>query len=127
MRLSFRDITRTGAKISLDIENELIIIQRSIGLKTFSSGLSSKIRDELFDALSRCSTQVGTNSELPLQNVKPTCCIFSVVAEWDGAVLRGAVCPKECSESLKNLQKLLIRIYQAVSKEHEFTGFGKRT
>ena len=127
MRLSFHDSTRTGAKISLDIENELITIQRSIGLKTFSSGLSSKIQDELFAALSRCITQVGANSELPFPNVKPTCCIFSVVAEWNGVVLRGAGCPKECSESLKNLRKLLIHIYQAVSKEHEFTGFGKGT
>jgi|SRR3989344_1096356 len=127
MRLSFHDSTRTGAKISLDIENELITIQRSIGLKTFSSGLSPEIRAELSDALSYCITEAGANSELPLPDVKPTCCIFSVVAKWNGVVLRGAVCPKECSESLKNLRKLLIHIYQAVSKEHEFTGFGKGT
>ena len=127
MRLSFSDITHTGTKISLNIENELITIQRSIGLKTFSSGLSSKIRTELSDALSYCITEVGVNIELPFPNVKPPCCIFSVVAEWDDVVLRGEACPKECSQSLKNLRKLLIRIYQTVSKEYEFNDSGKRT
>ena len=127
MRLSFRDITRTGTKISLDIENGRITIQRSIGYKTFSSGLSPKIRAELSDALSHCIPQIGANSELPLPKVEPACCIFSVIAEWNGVILRDKACQKKCPQNLKNLWRLLIRIYQTVSKEHEFTGFGKKT